>query len=226
MSLLTLFASLAVSCDCDNLPAALTEIPNPACKPRIMQIQRFYFMRGGKIVFDSITPANNIPATIVGDEIGEAAPWAVLFAAINATKVVKTPMTGGNASITGGEPITEGGGGDDTLNGVTLINGFTPSVVSMDFIDLPSETIAAMRALFCYDDLEVVMINSEGKLLHQDIAGIKTGIPILGQVYLSPKQNTGITTRDRNTMSFSIAYGWDETFAFATPVAPFNPLTV
>ena len=221
-----LFSLLASACDCENIPAALTEIPNPTCKPRIGQIQRYYFVRGGQVIWDSVTPANNIPATIATDLIEESTGWAVLFAAVNSTKVVKTPLTGGNSGISGGEPITEGGGGDDTLNGVTLINGFTPSNVQMDFIDLDATTIEAMRKLFCESDLEVYMINNEGKILHKDVAGIKTGFPIIGNVVLSPKVNTGITQRDRNTISFSIGNGWDENLAFATPVAPFNPLTV
>lgn len=221
-----LFSLLASSCDCENAPAALTEIPNPSCKPRIGQIQRYWFVRGGEVIWDSVTPANNVPATIVGDLIEEAAGWAVLFAAVNDTKVVKTPLTGGNSGISGGEPITEGGGGDDTLNGVTLINGFTPSNVQMDFIDLAASSIEAMRKLFCEENLEVYMINNEGKILHKDVAGIKTGFPIIGKVVLSPKQNTGLTQRDRNTITFSIRNDWDENLAFATPVSPFNPLTV
>jgi len=221
-----LISLLASSCDCDNIPVALTEIPNPNCKQRIGQIQRFWFARGNQIIWDSGTPANNVPITITGDLIEEAAGWAVLFAAANDTKVVKTPLTGGNAGISGGEPITEGGGGDDTLNGVTLINGFSPSAVTMDFIDLTAATIEAMRKLFCEKNLEVYMINNEGKILHKDVLGIKTGFPIIGEVVLSPKQNTGITVRDRNTMTFSIGTGWDENLAFATPEAGFNTLTV
>lgn len=222
-----LFSLLASSCDCDAADT-LAEIPNPTCKPRIGQIQRYFFVRGGNVIWDSGTPANNLPAGIANDLIEEAAGWAVLFAALETDlfKVVKTPLTGGNSGISGGEPITEGGGGDDTLNGVTLINGFTPSNVQMDFIDLPAESITAMRKLFCHENLEVYMINNEGKILHKDVAGIKTGFPIIGKVVLSPKVNTGITQRDRNTISFAIENGWDENLAFATPVAPFNPLTV
>jgi hypothetical protein len=218
--------SLLLGCDCDNIPAALSDIPNPSCKPRIGQIQRYWFVRGGEVIWDSVTPANNVPVTIASDLIEEAAGWAVLFAAVNSTKVVKTPLTGGNSGINGGEPITEGGGGDDTLNGVTLINGFTPSNVQMDFIDLTAAQIEAMRKLFCEGDLEVYMVNNEGKILHKDVAGIKTGFPIIGNVVLSPKLNVGITQRDRNTISFSIENGWDANLAFATPVSPFNPLTV
>ena len=147
-------ALIASACDCDNIPVALTEIPVVTCPFKIGQMLRFWFVRAGEVIFDSVTPASNLPATITGDLINEAAPWAVLFAAVNSTKVVKTPIVGGNPTITAGTANTFGGGGNDTANGLVLNLGVNPSDVSMDFFFLTKEQIIAIRKLEC-EDVEV-----------------------------------------------------------------------
>ena len=218
-------ALIASACDCDNILVALTEIPVETCPFKIGQMLRFWFVRSGEVIFDSGTPANNVPATITGDLINEAAPWAVLFAAANSTKVVKTPIVGGNPTITAGTANTFGGGGNDTANGLVLNLGVNPSDVSMDFFFLTKEQIIAIRKLEC-EDLEVYIINNEGKIFFwEDSNGLQTGIPVLN-LQLLDKSNGGVVTPDVNTLSFKFPARYDEKLTSVNPEAGFNTLTV
>jgi hypothetical protein len=218
-------ALIASACDCDNIPVALTEIPVVTCPFKIGQMLRFWFVRAGEVIFDSVTPASNLPATITGDLINEAAPWAVLFAAVNSTKVVKTPIVGGNPTITAGTANTFGGGGNDTANGLVLNLGVNPSDVSMDFFFLTKEQIIAIRKLEC-EDVEVYIINNEGKIFFwEDENGLQTGIPVLN-LQLLDKSNGGVVTPDVNTLSFKFPARYDEKLTSVNPEAGFNTLTV
>ena len=218
-------ALIASACDCDNIPVALTEIPVVTCPFKIGQMLRFWFVRAGEVIFDSVTPASNLPATIASDLINEAAPWAVLFAAVNSTKVVKTPIVGGNPTITAGTANTFGGGGNDTANGLVLNLGVNPSDVSMDFFFLTKEQIIAIRKLEC-EDVEVYIINNEGKIFFwEDENGLQTGIPVLN-LQLLDKSNGGVVTPDVNTLSFKFPARYDEKLTSVNPEAGFNTLTV
>ena len=218
-------ALIASACDCDNIPVALSEIPVVTCPFKIGQMLRFWFVRAGEVIFDSGTPANNVPATITGDLINEAAPWAVLFAAINSTKVVKTPIVGGNPTITAGTANTFGGGGNDTANGLVLNLGVNPADVSMDFFFLTKEQIISIRKLEC-EDVEVYIINNEGKIFFwEDSNGLQTGIPVLN-LQLLDKSNAGVVTPDVNTLTFKFPARYDEKLTSVNPEAGFNTLTV
>lgn len=218
-------ALIASACDCDNIPVALTEIPVVTCPFKIGQMLRFWFVRAGEVIFDSVTPASNVPATITGDLINEAAGWAVLFAAADSTKVVKTPIVGGNPTITAGTANTFGGGGNDTANGLVLNLGVNPSDVSMDFFFLTKEQIIAIRKLEC-EDVEVYIINNEGKIFFwEDANGLQTGIPVLN-LQLLDKSNGGVVTPDVNTLSFKFPARYDEKLTSVNPEAGFNTLTV
>jgi hypothetical protein len=218
-------ALIASACDCDNIPVALTEIPVVTCPFKIGQMLRFWFVRAGEVIFDSVTPASNLPATITGDLINEAAPWAVLFAAVNSTKVIKTPIVGGNPTITAGTANIFGGGGNDTANGLVLNLGVNPSDVSMDFFFLTKEQIIAIRKLEC-EDVEVYIINNEGKIFFwEDENGLQTGIPVLN-LQLLDKSNGGVVTPDVNTLSFKFPARYDEKLTSVNPEAGFNTLTV
>ena len=218
-------ALIASACDCDNIPVALSEIPATSCPFKIGQMLRFWFVRAGEVIFDSGTPLNNVPVTITGDLINEAAPWAVLFAAINSTKVVKTPVVGGNPTITAGTANTFGGGGNDTANGLVLNLGVNPADVSMDFFFLTKEQIIALRKLEC-EDVEVYIINNEGKIFFwEDSNGLQTGIPVLN-LQLLDKSNGGVVTPDVNTLTFKFPARYDEKLTSVNPEAGFNTLTV
>ena len=135
--------------DCCPLPTALSDIPSSTCPENLGQIQRYWFVRKGEVVWDIVTPANNVPATITGQAPEDAAGWNILFAAVDSTKVVKTPLIGGDSTLTAGTTITQGGGDNSTLNGETLVNGINPTDGSARFDSLTGAQIAAIRTLAC-----------------------------------------------------------------------------
>ena len=56
------------------------------------QIQRYWFVRRGSVIWDVPTPADNVPATISGNLPSVVAGWTILFAAADDTHVVTSPL--------------------------------------------------------------------------------------------------------------------------------------
>jgi hypothetical protein len=218
--MINLFALLG--CDCP-LPTELADIPANSCPENIGQIQRFFIARKGNIIWDNATPANNLPATISGDVIEVVAGWNTLFAAADDTKVIKTPLVGGDTAITAGTAITQGGGDNTTLNGETLVNGYNPADGTARFDSLSTAQVVAMKALRC-EEVEVYPINQDGKILARKEGDLITGFPVTN-FSLGSKNNAGFGTRDNNVLTFQMNDDWDEYLYFVTPT-DFNALTV
>jgi len=211
--------------DCCPLDPSLTDIPASACPENIGQIQRYWFVRKGQVIWDVVTPANNVPATITGQAPEDAAGWNILFAAADDTKVVKSPLIGGDSTLTAGTTITQGGGDNSTLNGETLVNGINPTDGSARFDSLTGAQIAAFRTLACEGNgLEVYLISQEGKIWGSKVGDLVTGFDATN-VVLGSMSNAGFGTRDSNVLTFQLAFDWDETKYAITP-ADFNALTI
>jgi hypothetical protein len=211
--------------DCCPLDPSLTDIPASACPENIGQVQRYWFVRKGQVIWDVVTPANNVPATITGQAPEDAAGWNILFAAADDTKVVKSPLIGGDSTLTAGTTITQGGGDNSTLNGETLVNGINPTDGSARFDSLTGAQIAAFRTLACEGNgLEVYLISQEGKIWGSKVGDLVTGFDATN-VVLGSMSNAGFGTRDSNVLTFQLAFDWDETKYAITP-ADFNALTI
>ena len=211
--------------DCCPLDPSLTDIPASACPENIGQIQRYWFVRKGQVIWDVVTPANNVPATITGQAPEDAAGWNILFAAADDTKVVKSPLIGGDSTLTAGTTISQGGGDNSTLNGSTLINGINPTDGSARFDSLTGSQIAAFRTLACEGNgLEVYLVSQEGKIWGSKVGDLVTGFDCTN-VVLGSMSNAGFGTRDSNVLTFQLAFDWDETKYAVTP-ADFNALTI
>ena len=211
--------------DCCPLDPSLTDIPASACPENIGQIQRYWFVRKGQVIWDVVTPANNVPATITGQAPEDAAGWNILFSAADDTKVVKSPLIGGDSTLTAGTTITQGGGDNSTLNGETLVNGINPTDGSARFDSLTGAQIAAFRTLACEGNgLEVYLVSQEGKIWGSKVGDLVTGFDCTN-VVLGSMSNAGFGTRDSNVLTFQLAFDWDETKYAVTP-ADFNALTI
>ncbi len=211
--------------DCCPLDPSLTDIPASACPENIGQVQRYWFVRKGEVIWDVVTPANNVPATITGQAPEDAAGWNILFAAADDTKVVKSPLIGGDSTLTAGTTITQGGGDNSTLNGETLVNGINPTDGSARFDSLTGAQIAAFRTLACEGNgLEVYLVSQEGKIWGSKVGDLVTGFDCTN-VVLGSMSNAGFGTRDSNVLTFQLAFDWDETKYAVTP-ADFNALTI
>ena len=163
-----------------------------------------------------------MPATIAGNAIEVVAGWNILTSASDDTKVIKTPLIGGDSAITAGAPITFGGGDNSTRNGETLVNGYNPADGTARFDSLSAAQISAMKRLRC-EDLEIIPINDAGQMLVKKVNDKATGFPV-SNFDLGPKNNAGYGTRDSNVLTFQIDEDWDEYLHFITPT-DFNALT-
>jgi hypothetical protein len=211
--------------DCCPLATSLTDIPASVCPENMGQIQRYWFVRKGEVIWDTVTPANNVPATIAALQPSVLAGWTILFAAADDTHVVTSPLIGGESTLTGGSTITQGGGDNSTLSGTTLVNGINPTDGSARFDSLTGPQIAAFRTLACEGTgLEVYLINQQGLIWGQQVGDLFTGFDV-SNVVLGSMTNAGFGTRDMNTMTFQLDFDYDETKAAVTPT-DFNALTV
>jgi hypothetical protein len=211
--------------DCCPLATSLTDIPASVCPENIGQIQRYWFVRKGEVIWDTVTPANNVPATITALAPTVLAGWTILFSAADDTHVVTSPLIGGDSSLTAGSTISQGGGDNSTLSGTTLINGINPTDGSARFDSLTGPQIAAFRTLACEGTgLEVYLINQQGLIWGQQVGDLFTGFDV-SNVVLGSMTNAGFGTRDMNTMTFQLDFDYDETKAAVTPT-DFNALTV
>ena len=211
--------------DCCPLATSLTDIPASACPENMGQIQRYWFVRKGEVIWDTVTPANNVPATIATFLPSVIDGWSVLFAAPDDTHVVASPLIGGDSSVTAGSTISQGGGDNSTLSGTTLINGINPADGTARFDSLTGPQIAAFRTLACEGTgLEVYMINQQGLIWGQQVGDLFTGFDV-SNVVLGSMTNAGFGTRDNNTMTFQLDFDYDETKAAVTPTN-FNALTI
>lgn len=216
--------------DCCPLPTALSDIPSSTCPENLGQIQRYWFVRKGQVIWDIANPANNLPTTpdtpdLAGLDITLAATWNLLFTAPNNFKVVKTPLIGGDSTLTAGTTITQGGGDNSTLNGETLVNGINPTDGSARFDSLTGAQIAAIRTLACEGNgLEVYLVSQEGKIWGKKDGDLYTGFPCTN-VVLGSMTNAGFGTRDNNTLTFQLDFDYDE-YKYAVTPADFNALTI
>lgn len=200
-----------MDCTCPK-PTALTEIPVEDCGINMKQIQRVVFRRHPNSI--GTTTSNDV--TVLAD-------WQALKTISDSTKVVITPLIGGNPVVEPGDAITSGGGDNSTMNGVEEIDGVNPSKFNCEFRELSPAGEKAMKALMCEKDLQVMFILQGGKIAVSEIDTDNVQGFEIEAAFLSDRGNQGFGTKDTHTMSFSLLAGWSENLKIVTPA--FNPLT-
>lgn len=205
------------NCKCPKT-TALTEIPTQECTVDLEQLQKFGFQRGG-YMWDSTLVTPEIPT-----DITKKADWLTLKTATNDTKIVFTPLIGGDPIITAGEPILNGGGDNSTLNGVEELLGTNPSTFTGLFKSLSSAVKTALVELECETDLVVYPINQNGKIIALEVAeGQYTGFPVQG-FHITDRTNNGFGTKDTFAVRFTLPARWDAKLVILDPEAGFRPL--
>lgn len=201
-----------MDCNCPTA-SALTEIVAQTCGVNLKQIQRLAFQRIGT----QFTAATN--------DIKTLSSWQALMSASDATKIVVTPLIGGDPIIEPGEANRNGGNDNTTLNGVEEVEGANPSKFSCIFKSLPSETEKSLKALRCEGQSLVVYLFLQGgkiaaKRITQD--DLYEGFRIFAP-FVSDRGNTGFGTKDTVSMDFTLEEGYSDDLEIITP--SFNPLT-
>lgn len=194
---------------CCPKPASLETIPTAVCKFDLKQIQKVVFQRDG---FTWVNLTNDITAL---------ADWQILLAAAGNTKVVASPLVGGEPIITAGEMISEGGG-NESLNGIEENAGTEPSVFTAVFKSLTPAQEKSLQKLAC-EDLSVYFVNQDNKIIAKSVGDDWEAIKIQS-LFVSDRHNEGFGSKDRNTIRFALPAGWSNDIDFVTPAPGFNPL--
>ncbi len=204
-----------MDCTCPNPNTSLVTIVALACGVDLKQIQRLGFQRSG----DSFNTAAGTPTNIL-----ELADWQAKLTATDDTKIVVTPLIGGDPIIEAGDAITNGGGDNTTLNGVTETTGKNPSSFSCVFKSLPSEIERQISELFCEPSLRVYFFLQGGFIACVEIVTSVeyTGFDIQA-FFFSDRNNAGFGTKDTHSMSFELPANWSKNLVKLKP--NFNPLT-
>lgn len=190
-------------CECP-LPTEIIDIPAFTCGENFGQIQKIVFQRRQTVApFASLVTA----ATL--------APWTVLKAASDATKVVSTPFFE-NFVIPGVEAITEGGDDNTTLDGVAVVVGETTPIATGNFRSLPGLTFEAIQKYNCETDLTAYFITEYGKIIGDTSQFAFAGIPIQ-EYYIGDKSINGKNTQDKNMFRFAVRGGWSKKAKVITP---------
>ena len=203
-----------MDCNCPA-PTALTDITSENCGVDLKQIQRVAFERlGNKFDGSATTPVS----------IKTLADWQAKMTATDDTKIVVTPLIGGDPTIDAGDAITNGGGDNSTLNGQEEVEGVNPSLFSCIFKSISPATEKAMKALMCEKQLLVHFILQGGRIATSVVTAdtVHEGFRA-SSIFISDRNNAGYGTKDTHELRFSLVDGWSEDLGIVTP--DFNPLT-
>lgn len=203
-----------MDCNCPA-PTSLTEIVAELCGVDLKQIQKLAFQRTGDLFDNAGTPVTDIL---------ELSTWQAKMAATDDTKIVVTPLIGGDPTIDAGDAITTGGGDNSTLNGVEEVEGVNPATFSCIFKSLSSATEKALKALICEKNLVVYFFLQGGRIAAKQITVDQSyeGFQI-SSLFVSDRNNAGFGTKDTVDLSFSLTAGYSDDLVILKP--NFNPLT-
>lgn len=200
------------------------EIVESECAFDLKQLQKVAFATRGKVLWDSASGGglgDGFPQ--IDSQVNLLADWQARRTAVDNTKIIVTPLIGGDPIIEAGEEITEGGGDNTTLNGVEQNTGVNPSKFSTMFRSLTPEQERGLKKVKCRTS-EAYFFNEDGDIVCVKVPGTENHRGFIMQSYFfSDRNNEGYGTNDKHTMRFSLPKGWSENLTIVKP-ADFNPL--
>lgn len=209
------------------LPAVIPSITQPECPEKFGQIQRLAF----RLVQD---PADATPTFATIADLIDKTKWTAALAAVDDKKIVITPFISGFV-IPPGTPITEEGNNNNTVNGISLLQGFTNAIITGRFLNLPTVIADQLRALTPWSaitpgftKLEVFAFTEFGTILYsmQKDTVKPNGFDVYN--FVVPSVGTeGLVKPNVHNMQVEMLGNWDTKLGVADPstaVAPWNPL--
>lgn len=194
---------------------SLTEIDALDCGIDLKQIQKLGFQRT-----QATAPFK------LANPITALASWQAFLTASDDTKIVVTPLIGGEPIIEAGDKITTGGGDNSTLNGVEETEGVNPSTFSCIFKSLTPAIEKQMKALGCEKGLTVYLFLQGGNIACVNVATDERKGFEIQSFFLSDRNNAGYGTKDTFNCSFYLPAGWSEDLVKIMKAdLDFNPLT-
>ena len=205
---------MAVNCPCP-IAAALTSVTAETCGISLNQIQRIGISR----LEANFTNADD------ANDIVKLAAWQTKIAASDSTKIVLTPLIGGDPIIDGGDPLTTGGGDNSTLNGIEQVTGRNPSLFSCVFNNMTARNERELKGVACETRLRVYLFLQGGNIAVSEIT--VGGDPVQGFIadtpFLSDRNVNGFGADDTHDFRFSLQAGWSENLKIFVP--EFDPFT-
>ncbi len=178
------------------------------CDSNFGQSQKFIFWRAGNTI--------SIASAVVEAE------WTTLLTATGATKAIVSPFIGATTNE-GGEAI-EFGSGNEVRNGVPIIMGSEPVKMVSIMYGAEQSVIEAFKELMC-EDLEVILINSDGKFGAKVVGTAMSGFPITS-LFVSDKKLGGFDAPDTNEVKWMFKPNWSDKFTIVDPTDNFNALNL
>lgn len=203
-----------MDCNCPA-PTALTAMIAENCGVDLKQIQRVAVQRVGS-QFDKVHATAPTDPALLAD-------WQAFMSATDDTKIVVTPLIGGEPTIEAGDAITNGGGDNSTLNGVEEVEGVNPSLFSCIFKSLSPENEKNLKALMCEKQLNVYFFLQGGRIAMKTIDADKTTGFVSRSIFISDRNNAGYGAKDTHSFRFNLVEGWSEDLVIVDP--SFDPLT-
>lgn len=200
---------MAKNCTCP-VPTAIANVItelNP-CEVNFGQAQKFIFWRAGNTV--------SVASAII------EATWTGLLAATGDTKAVVSPFVGAPA-MEGGEAI-EFGSGNEVRDGIPIILGSQPSTFNAVMYGAAQSVITLFKELQC-EDLEVIMVNGDGKFAGSVVGTAMSGFPI-SSLFVGDKMLGGYDSPDTNALSWRFKPNWSDNFQIVDPTANFSALNL
>jgi hypothetical protein len=204
----------ALSPDCCIYVAST--IPTIGCPNNWGQIVRLGFQ------IQQPTPSFPTAADLV-----DLADWTTLLAPAALTaQIFLTPLSPDGKTglydfkIEGGAPITQGGGDDTTLSGVTATVGYDLSKFMITGYDLPATVIKALKQLLrCGKNLTMYLINSAGQIIAKTNGTSYEGFGIVSMT-VPDKTVNGSRERTSVVIEGFIEQNYD-TVDYVSPVTTF-----
>lgn len=200
---------MALACTCPTptvIGSVITEIK--PCDVNFGQTQKMIFWRAGNTV--------SIASAVL------LATWTDLLVATGDTKAVVTPFIGAPTNE-GGEAI-EFGSGNEVRDGVPIILGAEPVTFTAMMYGAEQSVILAFKELMC-EDLEVILINSDGKFGAKVVGTAMSGFPITS-LFISDKKLGGYDAADTNEVKWRFRPNWSDYFTIVDPNDSFSALTL
>lgn len=194
---------------------ALSSIDALDCGIDLTQIQKLGFQRS----------QTDAPFK-VANPITALASWQAFMTATDSTKIVVTPLIGGDPIIEPGDKISTGGGDNSTMNGVEEIEGVNPSNFSCIFKSLTPAIEKQIKSLMCERNLTVYFFLQGGSIACVNVSADDREGFAIQSFFLSDRGNQGFGTKDSFNCSFSLPAGWSEDLVkISKAELDFNPLT-
>jgi hypothetical protein len=198
-------------------PAALTGISKFQCAVHFGQIVALLFQRG-----------QTTPSFASEAELKELDAWTDLMAALDGTKVTKTPEFPGFV-IPGSEPTYADENSNNSIDGIGYFTGFNSVKPTGKFVGIPSEIKSQLQTNADESrpgldpGLTMFPITGKGQIIYtKDAQGIIAGIP-LTNFYVGSLASQGFNANNENGFGLTLDGEWDKNWQIVTP--NFNPRT-